>query len=147
MIGTRPNLDTVWITNYRRLICAHIHCHRLSLSHSGLEHSMPIVETHAASPMAAMPEPATWLDRHGDALYAYALMRVRDASVAEDLVQDTLLAAIRSVDRFKGESSERTWLIGILKHKVLDHWRRAGRERRLDEGILCSNPLCDNESL
>jgi len=97
---------------------------------------MSIVETHAASPMITMPDPATWLDHHGNALYAYALMRVRDASVAEDLVQDTLLAAIRSVDRFKGESSERTWLIGILKHKVLDHLRRAGRERRLDEGMV-----------
>ena len=97
---------------------------------------MRIVETHAASTMATMPDPATWLDHHGNALYAYALMRVRDASVAEDLVQDTLLAAIKSVDRFKGESSERTWLIGILKHKVLDHLRRAGRERRLDEGMV-----------
>jgi len=75
------------------------------LSHSGLEYSMRIVETHAVSPSpkATMPDPATWLDHHGNALYAYALMRVRDASVAEDLVQDTLLAAIKSVDRFKGE--------------------------------------------
>jgi len=97
---------------------------------------MSIVETHAASPMATMPDPATWLDRYGDALYAYALMRVRNPSVAEDLVQDTLLAAIKSVDRFKGESSERTWLIGILKHKVFDHLRRASRERRLDEGMV-----------
>ena len=99
---------------------------------------MPIVELQTASPMATMPDPETWLDHHGNALYAYALMRVRDASVAEDLVQDTLLAAIRSVDRFKGESSERTWLIGILKHKVFDHLRRAGRERQLDEGMVPS---------
>lgn len=97
---------------------------------------MRFVETLTPSPVATMPDPAAWLDHHGNALYAYALMRVRDASVAEDLVQDTLLAAIKSVDRFKGESSERTWLIGILKHKVLDHLRRAGRERRLDEGMV-----------
>ncbi len=86
--------------------------------------------------MATMPDPVTWLDHHGNALYAYALMRVRETSVAEDLVQDTLLAAIRSVDRFKGESSERTWLIGILKHKVLDHLRQLGRVRRLDESMV-----------
>ena len=108
------------------------------MSHSGLEHSMSIVETLAASPMATMPDPETWLDHHGNALYAYALMRVRDASIAEDLVQDTLLAAIKSVDRFKGESSERTWLIGILKHKVFDHLRRVGREKQLDEGMVPS---------
>ena len=40
------------------------------------------------------------------------------------------------MDRFKGESSERTWLIGILKHKVFDHLRRVSRERRLDEGMV-----------
>ena len=99
---------------------------------------MRFVETLTPSPVATMPDPAAWLDHHGNALYAYALMRVRDASVAEDLVQDTLLAAIKSVDRFKGESSERTWLIGILKHKVFDHLRRAGRERQLDEGMVPS---------
>ncbi len=106
------------------------------MSHNGLKHNMLIVETHAAPPMATMPDPATWLDQHGNALYAYALMRVRETSVAEDLVQDTLLAAIMSVDRFKGESSERTWLIGILKHKVLDHLRQLGRVRRLDESMM-----------
>ncbi len=94
------------------------------------------VETHAATPIVTMLDPATWLDHHGNALYAYALMRVRDGSVAEDLVQDTLLAAIKSVDRFKGKSSERTWLIGILKHKVLNHLRQAGRERRFEEGMV-----------
>lgn len=80
------------------------------------------------------PDPARWLDDHGDALYAYCLMRVRERATAEDLVQDALLAALKSVDSFKGESGERTWLIGILKHKILDHLRRAGRERPLDAG-------------
>ncbi len=106
------------------------------MSHSGLEHNMPIVETNADPPLATTPDPATWLDQHGNALYAYALMRVRETSVAEDLVQDTLLAAIRSVDRFKGESAERTWLIGILKHKILDHLRQLGRVRRLAESMV-----------
>ena len=68
---------------------------------------MAIVEKNEVSPRATVPDPATWLDHHGNALYAYALMRVRDASVAEDLVQDTLLAAIKSVDGFKGKSSWR----------------------------------------
>jgi RNA polymerase sigma-70 factor (ECF subfamily) len=78
-------------------------------------------------------DPIKWLDDHGDALYAFALMRVREPSQAEDLVQETLLAALGAVDNFKGESTERTWLTGILKHKVLDHLRRSGREKPLSD--------------
>ena len=74
-------------------------------------------------------DPEGWLDRHGDALYRYALLRLRDRDLAADLVQETFLEALRARHGFAGRSSERTWLIGILKHKVLDHYRRAGRER------------------
>ena len=73
-------------------------------------------------------EPHTWLDQYGDALYRFALMRVREPAMAEDLVQDTLLAALRAHDRFAGESSELTWLIAILKNKIVDHYRRHARE-------------------
>jgi len=81
-------------------------------------------------------DPLKWLEEHGDAMYAYALLRVRERATAEDLVQEALLAALQAVDSFKGQSSERTWLIGILKHKILDHLRRAGRERPLDAGRI-----------
>ena len=76
--------------------------------------------------------PDTWLDSHGDALYGYAVLRVREPAVAEDLVQETLLAALSARERYAGEASERTWLVGILKHKLLDHLRRAGREQTYD---------------
>lgn len=87
--------------------------------------------------------PINWLDEHGDALYAYALMRVREPSQAEDLVQETLLAAFSAVENFRGESTERTWLTGILKHKVLDHFRRTVREKTLfndDEASMEKEP-------
>lgn len=77
-------------------------------------------------------DPARWLDEHGDALYGYCLLRVRNRATAEDLVQDALIAALTAADSFKGQSSERTWLIGILKHKILDHLRKSGREQPLD---------------
>jgi RNA polymerase sigma-70 factor (ECF subfamily) len=70
-----------------------------------------------------------WLEDHGDALYSYALARIRDLHVAEDLVQETLLAGLAAVTGFMGWSAERTWLTGILKHKLVDHLRRALRER------------------
>ncbi len=74
------------------------------------------------------PSPSTWVDDHGDILYRFALLRVRDPHVAEDLVQDTFISALEGLDAFKGGSSERTWLVGILKHKILDHFRRNSRE-------------------
>lgn len=73
------------------------------------------------------PDPGSWLDEHGDVLYRFALARVRDPATAEDLVQDTLLAAWQSRDRYEGRASERTWLAGILKHKIMDHFRRLYR--------------------
>ena len=74
------------------------------------------------------PDPEPWLEKHGDYLYGYAMLRVRDAAVAEDLVQETLLAALEGFASFGGRSSERTWLVGILKHKLIDHFRRVSRE-------------------
>jgi len=79
-------------------------------------------------------DPADWVDRYGDYLFRYALLRVRDRSVAEDLVQETFLAGLKSRDTFSGGSSEATWLVGILKHKIADHFRRQAREGSLPDG-------------
>ncbi len=60
---------------------------------------------------------------HGDALLRFALPRVGELETAEDLVQDTLVTAVSNLENFSGDSSLRTWLIGILRHKILDHYR------------------------
>jgi len=75
-------------------------------------------------------DPDRWVDDHGDALYGYAMLRVRDADVAADLVQETFVEALRGRANFRGQSSERTWLVAILKHKVGDHFRRRARRER-----------------
>ena len=72
-----------------------------------------------------------WLAEHGDYLYRYALARLRDEHLAEDAVQETLLAALQG-SGFAGHSSPRTWLTGILKHKIIDQFRRQQREVALD---------------
>ncbi|MBV9489111.1 MAG: sigma-70 family RNA polymerase sigma factor [Verrucomicrobia bacterium] len=83
----------------------------------------------AASELAPQQaNPDRWVDDHGDCLYRYALIRVRNQEAAEDLVQETLLTAMRQVDTFGGHSSERGWLFGILKHKICDRFRTLGRE-------------------
>jgi RNA polymerase sigma-70 factor (ECF subfamily) len=79
-------------------------------------------------------DPSSWVDRHGDVLYRYARSRVRGDDVAADLVQEAFLHALQSRESFLGNSSERTWLLGILRHKILDRYRRSvgAREKTLD---------------
>jgi RNA polymerase sigma-70 factor (ECF subfamily) len=84
-------------------------------------------------PTAPGADASAWLERHGDALYRYARARVGLRELAEDLVQETLLAALQSRDRFQSRSSERTWLCSILRHKIVDHYRRGEPLRRADE--------------
>ncbi|NLE65155.1 MAG: sigma-70 family RNA polymerase sigma factor, partial [Elusimicrobia bacterium] len=82
-----------------------------------------------ASYPKSISDPSTWVDSHGDYLFRYALMRVRNREQAENMVQETFLAALTARHSFSGRSSERTWLIGILKHKIIDHFRKSFRER------------------
>lgn len=75
-----------------------------------------------------LSDPERWVEEHGDYLFRYALGRLRDPAKAEDAVQDTFLAALKGGKQFQGRSAEKSWLVGILKHKILDHFRKAGRE-------------------
>src|SRR5688572_16980242 len=69
-----------------------------------------------------------WLDEHGDYLFGFAMKRIQNAEGAEDLVQETLLAALTAQRSFAARSAVRSWLIGILKHKIADHIRAKTRE-------------------
>ena len=71
----------------------------------------------------------TWVDEHANDLFHFAGLRVRDTFVAEELVQETFLAALKGFDSFRGDSSPRTWLIGLLRHKIADHFRKLNRHR------------------
>jgi RNA polymerase sigma-70 factor (ECF subfamily) len=68
--------------------------------------------------------------RHRPYLVRFARRRLSDAALAEDMVQDTLLAAIQGVDRFEAKASLRTWLTGILQRRIADGLRRRAREPR-----------------
>ena len=80
-------------------------------------------------------DPQTWLTDHGDYLYRYAMSRLHDSELAADMLQETLLAAWKGHKSFSGDSSVRTWLVGILKHKIIDHIRKEIRERKLSEAV------------
>ena len=66
--------------------------------------------------MVSVPKlnPEAWVDRYGDALFHFALARVNRRETAEDLVQETFLAAVKAQEGFKGQSSEKTWQFGCI---------------------------------
>ena len=82
---------------------------------------------------AQIDNPENWVDEYGDILYRFALSRVKDPYMAEDLVQETFLAALKARQNFKGRSTAKTWLIAILKHKIVDQIRKKVREQISDK--------------
>lgn len=72
-----------------------------------------------------------WVDKYGDYLYRYALMRVRDPQVAEDTVQETFLAALKNLHQFDGRVDVKYWLRGILRNKTVDYIRKSVRRQEL----------------
>ena len=84
--------------------------------------------------MAEQDDLARSLEAHRKYLQRYALFHLREPSLAEDAVQDTLMAALAQHDRYEGRSRLRTWLTGILKHKIIDVMR--SRDRALPADAL-----------
>lgn len=95
-----------------------------------------------ADASADQPDPSRWLTDHGDAMWRYAIAQIKDPDQTEELIQETLVAALAAGGRFRAESTERTWLVSILQHKIVDHIRRrrrAGPDARVaawDEGVF-----------
>ncbi|RSK42050.1 sigma-70 family RNA polymerase sigma factor [Mangrovimonas spongiae] len=73
--------------------------------------------------------PDNWINKYSDYLFNYTISRVNDREMAKDLVQDTFFAALKSMKNFKGNASERTWLIAILKRKIIDYYRKINSKK------------------
>jgi len=69
--------------------------------------------------------PNNWVSAYSNELYGYAMNKTGKPELAEDLVQETFFAALKSKDNFNGLCSERTWLFTILKFKIADYYRKA----------------------
>ncbi|MCA0133593.1 sigma-70 family RNA polymerase sigma factor [Winogradskyella alexanderae] len=69
-------------------------------------------------------DPNKWVSKYSDYLFNYTISRVSDRAIAQDLVSETFLAGLKSMANFKGDASERTWLVSILKRKIIDYYRR-----------------------
>src|SRR5258708_38178664 len=82
----------------------------------------PIQPGGAPRAAGTLSDPERWVELYGDYLFKYALMRLRDAARVEDAVQETFLAALKGGKTFAGRSAEKSWLVGILKNKICDHY-------------------------
>ncbi|MDH7444833.1 sigma-70 family RNA polymerase sigma factor [Aquimarina sp. 2201CG14-23] len=89
-------------------------------------------------------DPNSWIDKYSDYLFNYTIVRVDDREIAQDLVQETFFAGLKSMKNFKGEASERTWLISILKRKIIDHYRKINSNKGKAEVRI--NYVNDGES-
>jgi len=88
-------------------------------------------------------DPNVWVDRYSDYLFNFTIVRVNNSEIAKDLISETFLAGLKSKDNFKGEASERTWLISILKRKIIDHYRKINSKKGKAEVRMTYN---DEES-
>lgn len=86
-----------------------------------------------------------WVDRYADYLFNYAITRVNDAYIAEELVQETFVAGLKSMKNFKGQATERTWLISILKRKIIDQYRKNNSKKGQAEVRVDYNNATDYE--
>lgn len=76
---------------------------------------------------------AEWVDAYSDSMYSWALHKTSSREMAEDLVQETFLAAVQSYEKFKGDSKAKTWLFSILNNKIIDHYRKAYKNPTVSE--------------
>ncbi|MDJ0771174.1 MAG: RNA polymerase sigma factor [Ilumatobacter sp.] len=101
-----------------------------------------------------MSQPTSTAD-HGSALlelydralpevYGYLLHRCRNRTTAEDLTAESFMAAVESIRRDAVREVTTAWLVGIARHKLVDHWRRLEREARnlraVDEPSVDDDP-------
>ena len=90
--------------------------------------------------------PNLWNVDYREYLIRFALLRISDYGTAEDLVQDTFLSGWNGRKHFRGDCSERTWLTGILRNKIIDHYRKTGRRPSILTTDLETNRLDEGET-
>lgn len=68
--------------------------------------------------------PEKWVDQFADEFFRFAMYRVKNREVAEDLVQETFLSGLKSQENFRRDCPEKSWLYNILRNKIIDHFRK-----------------------
>lgn len=81
----------------------------------------------------------SWVELYTDKMFTWAFYKTSHKEVAEDLVQDTFVAAYESIHKFEGKSDPQTWLFSILKNKIAAHYRRIYQQPIINESEYNSN--------
>jgi len=89
--------------------------------------------------------PDSWVDRYADYLFNYTTTRIGDSEVAKDLVQETFIAGLQAAPKFKGKAAERTWLVAILKRKIIDYYRKSNTRKGKAEVRMSYGSQSDQE--
>ena len=89
--------------------------------------------------------PQQWVERYSDCMFRFTMFRVNDEGHADDIVQNTFLAALKAKDSFAGQSTEKTWLFGILKNKIMEHYRRIKKSRKYDLNLEDDRDPCESD--
>ncbi len=74
-------------------------------------------------------DPNKWILLYADYLFNYTINRIDDEELAKDLVQETFFSALKSMKNYRGEASERTWLVSFLKRKIIDQYRKMNSKK------------------
>ncbi len=85
-----------------------------------------------------------WLATYGDDMYSWAYYKTSSRETAEDLVQDTMVSAFRSYDKYKPGSNAKTWLYTILNNKIIDYYRASNTQKSVNQSTLQGNKLEDD---
>ena len=129
-----PNLAIWWLVAAGAAISQTISKKSFAARMATMEQPLATTESARITPHCESETPAEggeleqWVDRFGDALFRFALAKTGNHSTAEDLAQETFVAAIKGKKTFRNDATVSTWLFAILKRKVADHFRRAGRQ-------------------
>ncbi|GAB6184949.1 sigma-70 family RNA polymerase sigma factor [Thermopirellula anaerolimosa] len=99
--------------------------------------------THPDARPSAAINPSEWVDRHGDMLYRFTLSRLRNPDAAEEVVQETLVAAWCAREQYSGRGSEGAWLLSICRRKVVEYVRRRNRPDAASGGDWGGDPSAD----
>ncbi len=82
-------------------------------------------------------DPLLWVDQFSDEFFRFTIYRVKNREVAEDLVQETFLSGLKSLNNFRRDCPEKSWLYNILRNKIIDHFRKkTNREIKQSSAVI-----------
>ena len=90
-------------------------------------------------------DPTKWVDKYSDEMYRFALLRVKNEEHIDDILQNTILAALQAKDTFEGRSTEKTWLFGILKNKLMEYYRETNNNHKYQLELKDEVDPCESD--